>query len=110
MIIEMNDKLTIADVQDTFSSIFPFLKIEFFEQPYHWYGESRTKAAYPDTIMLCEIKNQYPHGRLEFPSWYSSSEVEQDFRKKCNLHVKVFRLRGNSWIHTMSTDKLFSIN
>lgn len=106
MIIEITDKATIADVQDKFSTIFPFLKIEFFEQPHHWYEESPVEKAYPAAKTLGEIRKQHPHGRLEFSSWYSTGEVEQAFRKKFNLNVQVFRLQGNSWIQTVGTDKL----
>lgn len=37
MIIHINDQKTIADIQEKFQVFFPFLKIEFFDQPHHRY-------------------------------------------------------------------------
>lgn len=106
MIIDITDKVAISDVQDKFSTIFPFLKIEFFERPHHWYDKSPVEKAYPVTKTLGEIRKQHPHGRLEFFSWYSTEEFEQAFRKKFSLNAQIFRLQGNSWLQTADTDKL----
>ncbi|MEO7049921.1 MAG: hypothetical protein ABI091_31745 [Ferruginibacter sp.] len=106
MIIEITDKKTIADVQDKFSTIFPFLKIEFFERPHHWYEKSPVEKAYPATKTLGEIRKQHPHGSLEFFSVDSTGKLEQMFRKKFSLNAQVFRLHGNAWIQTVDTDKL----
>lgn len=106
MIIEISDKTTIAYVQDKFSTIFPFLKIEFYDHPSHLYEEFSVKAAHPDTTTLGEIRNRHPNGILEFFSCYSAGEVEQAFRKKFDLNAQIFRLQGKSWIRTVGTDKL----
>lgn len=106
MIIDITDTATIADVQDKFSTIFPFLKVEFFEHPNHWYEKAPLEKAYPSSKKLGEIRKQHPHGRLHFYSWYSAKEIEQAFRKKFSLNVQVFRLQGNKWVQTSETDKL----
>lgn len=106
MIIEIHDTKTIEDIREKFSSFFPFLKIEFFEHPHHWYEDSPEKTAYPVDKKIGEIRKQHEHGNLEIHSWNKTGDLEQTFRKKFGLNVQVFRLEGNKWIQTAGTDKL----
>jgi hypothetical protein len=106
MIININDMRSIADIQDKFSSFFPFLKIEFYNHPHHWYEESETKTVLPTDKFLGDIRHQHEQGNLAFYSWFKTGELEQVFRKKFNLNVQVLRLEGSNWIQTVDTDKL----
>ena len=65
MIIEINDSKTIGDIQDKFSTFFPFLKIDFYERPHHWHEGSESKTAFPRDKKLGEIRKNHPHGALE---------------------------------------------
>lgn len=106
MIIEINDSKTIGDIQDKFSTFFPFLKIEFYERPHHWHEGSESKTAFPRDKKLGEIRKNHPHGALEIHSWYRTGDLEQAFHKKFILNVQVLRLHGNHWVQTAGTDKL----
>ncbi len=106
MIIEINDKATIAEVQYKFSTIYPFLKIEFYNYPIHLYEEFSVKAAHSNNKTLGEIRNRDTHGILELFSGCSACGVEQTFRKKFGLNAQIFRLQGKFWIKILATDKL----
>jgi hypothetical protein len=106
MIIEITDTATIADVQDKFSTIFPFLKVEFFQHSHRWYEKAPLEKALPSNKKLGEIRKQHPHGRLDFFSWYSIEDIELVFRKKFNLNAQVFCLQGNKWVQTNGNGKL----
>jgi len=106
MIIEIHDTKTIEDIRDKFNTFFPFLKIEFFEHPHHWYEDSLDKTPYSIDKKIGEIRKQHAHGELEIHSWNKTGDMEQTFRKKFGLHVQVFRMEGNNWIQTAGTDKL----
>jgi len=106
MIIEINDTKTIVDVQDKFNTFFPFLKIEFYEHPHHWYEESKNKTVLPTDKKIGDIRKNHYHGELEIHSWFRTGDLEQTFRKRFNLNVQVFRLHGSNWVETVGTDKL----
>ena len=106
MIIEIHDIKTVADIQDKFNTFFPFLKIEFYEHPHHWYEDSLEKDAYPKDKKIEEIRKKHPHGDLEIHSWNKTGDLEQTFRKKFGLNVQVLRMEGDTWIQTAGTDKL----
>ncbi len=105
MIIQIHDTKTIADLQEKFSQFFPFLKIEFYDQPHHWYEESPEKTAYGASYKIGDIRKQHDHGDLEIHSWYRTGDLEQSFSKKFDLNVQVFRLHGENWVQTAGTDK-----
>lgn len=106
MILEINDTKAIIDIQDKFTTFFPFLKLEFFEHPHHWYEESALKTAYPASKRIGDIRRKHHHGDLEIYSWSRTGDLEKAFRKKFDLNVQVFRLYHNEWVQTVGTDKL----
>ncbi|UEG48866.1 hypothetical protein LK994_09475 [Ferruginibacter lapsinanis] len=106
MIIEIDDTKTIELIQDKFSEFFPFLKIEFYEHPHHWYKESSKTTILPGNKTIGEIRKHHHQGDMEIHSWYRTGDLEQSFRKKFNLNVQVFRLHGTEWVQTVGTDKL----
>lgn len=106
MIIEIHDNKTVSDIQDKFNTFFPFLKIEFYGHPHHWYEDSLEMDAYPTNKKIEEIRKKHAHGDLEIHSWNKTGDLEQTFRKKFGLNVQVFRMEGDSWIQTAGTDKL----
>lgn len=106
MLIEINDDCTLEDINDKFSGFFPFLKLEFFPGPHHWYEESPGNKKLKPGLRIGEIRKKHPHGTLAVYSWMRTGDVEQAFREKYDLHVQVFRLHGGEWIQTVGTDKL----
>lgn len=106
MILEIDDTKTIGSLQDKFSTFFPFLKIEFYAHPHHWYEESVKKESLDQDLKIGDIRKLHQQGDFEIHSWFRTGDVEQAFRKRFNLHVQVFRLHGNEWVQTVGTDKL----
>lgn len=106
MILFIEDYKTIEDIQDKFSLFFPFLKIEFYKHPHHWYESSEAKECLPPYMLIGDIRKHHQHGELEIFSWFKTGDIEQEFHKKFNLNVQVFRQHGNYWVQTSGTDKL----
>lgn len=106
MDILVNQKMTIAEVQDKFNDHFPNLKLEFYTQA-HEEGEGT-----PDEFkisgdkLISEVSQTTGkeaevslHGNLK------TSTLEEMFENSFGLHVQVFRKSGNIWLQTTKTDE-----
>lgn len=106
MIIEIHDNVRIEDIQDKFHAFYPFLKIEFFSGPHHWYEASaESRKINPDST-LESIRKKHSHGPFEIHSRFRTGDVEQLFRERYGLHCQIYRLSHNNWIQTVGTDSL----
>ena len=93
----------IKDIQDEFSSAFPFLRVEFF------------KKSTPKTRdMVHKISNLLPLGNVDKVT--GSKEVvvsplmtvkdfENDFETQFGMGVHLYRKSGNSWLEITITDR-----
>ena len=98
---------TIAQLQDEFSQIYPYLKLEFFTKPHKAYKGSPAKFLVSDLHVTLGSIEKKPHsGDLhiepEMPTW----QVERLFEEEFGLHVQIFRKSGNTWLETSVTDDL----
>ena len=106
MIIEIDDSKTIEDIQDSFNTAFPFLKIEFYEHPHHWYEPSSLQTEIKKTKKIADIRKQHNHGILKIYSWFKTGDVEQLFRKEFDLYIQVFYRQKNKWVQSAGSDNL----
>lgn len=95
----------IGELQKQFSSVFPFLKIEFFTA-----RDMLNKLPYPPPFLPSGTKineactGKVKEGTLEFTGATSVAELERLFREDFSLWVQVFRKSGNLWLETTATD------
>jgi hypothetical protein len=106
MIIEIDDTKTIEAVMGEFSTRYPFLKIEFYDEAHHWQEESSRKHLLPHTKTIGEVRKKHNPGGLEIHSSQKAGTVEQKFSKRFGLNVQIFRHQGDEWIQTVGTDEL----
>ena len=106
MIIEIDDTKTIGDIQDKFTEFFPFLQLEFYKEPHHWYEGSAERVSIPAENKVGEVRTLHEHGDLEIHSWSRTGNLEEEFRKRFGLFVQVLRRQGDEWLQTIRTDKL----
>jgi hypothetical protein len=107
MKIEVNKDKTIAEIQQEFSAMFPFLKLVFFSKKHDAYKGSPAKFMITDRNQkLGDIEKTPVSGALfierEMPTWQTERLFEQEF----GLHVQVFRQSGNTWLETSVSDDL----
>ncbi len=104
MTIEIHANKTIKEIQTEFSSVFPYLKLEFFSKP-HSSGKG-TKKEYMknNTLSLREVSKKETIGSLSFDDTTIVSELERNFREGFGLNVQVFRKSGSLWLETTATD------
>ena len=102
--LTITDVQTIEGIQNSFNTIFPFLKIEFFKKS-HFRGKSNPKSLmYEYNLKLKEIRNKKFSGKIKIEKNMTVAELESIFENKFGLHAQVFRKSGNVWLETSSTD------
>ena len=95
---------TISSVQRQFNKIFPYLKLEFFQQPpVAGIGNSKNKMIVFDMYLLKLQKVNY-EGTIDFNGSTTVSELENEFARQFGLFVQVFRKSGKVWLETTATD------
>ena len=107
MKIHVSQEKTIAQIQEEFSKVYPYLKLVFFSKPHKAYKGSHAKFLITETDQsLGSIEKKPKSGDLyievEMPTW----QVERLFEEEFGLHVQVFRKSGNTWLETSVTDDL----
>ena len=95
---------TIASIKQEFSTLFPGLKIEFFDQPHGKLEGSPAEHQYPDDLTLAEICREGIEGQIAMKSSMTVNEVEQAFENKFGLHVQIYRRSNKLWLQTSTTD------
>ncbi len=106
MTIKIEEILKISEIQEQFSMIFPFLKLEFFK---------KSPQASPLVIKqpLININKTLAESRTVFKGnieinitpEMTVSELEKQFNDIYGLSTQVFRKSGNIWLVTTVTDK-----
>lgn len=104
MLIQVEDTMTISQVQEKFHKRYPFLKLEFFSQPHSLHGGSRKEHMIPSETLLKDCRTLHKEGHLEIHPYNSVAHFENSFREFFGLHVQVFRKSGELWIETTVTD------
>ena len=107
MKIHVSQEKSIAQIQEEFSKVYPYLKLVFFSKPHKAYKGSHAKFLITDTTQtLGSIEKKPKTGDLyievDMPTW----QVERLFEEEFGLHVQVFRKSGNTWLETSVTDDL----
>jgi hypothetical protein len=106
MILHIDDRYKVGDLQDRFSECFPFLKIEFYRNSHKWKQHSSLSDLIQPAETIGSIRKNHEQGILEIKSWYQTGRVEKDFKEKFGLNVQIYRKRSNGWTQTISTDNL----
>ena len=100
--IHHNDKL--ENLQRSFNTEFPFLKLEFFTRP-HDKGKPTEKQFLVNskrTIDSCNPKLK--EATITIPTAMTVQELEKLFQEDLGLYVQVFRKSGKVWLETTATD------
>lgn len=104
MKLHIDDSKTIAEIQNEFTDVFKYIKIEFFTKA-HGTGETSSKEDLIDNSKkLGEIRTVHNEGDLIITKDMKVSDVENAFEDNFGIHAQVFRKQGDNWLLTTSTD------
>jgi hypothetical protein len=106
MLLHVNDRSTVSDLQDRFSDCFPLLKIEFFHTLQNWQQNIPYTLYLSSDTVIGTIRKKHNSGVLDIKSWFKTSRVEKDFRERFDLLIQIFRNENDKWILITATDDL----
>ncbi len=101
----ITDKATIAEIQESFSSHFPNLKIEFYKKDHELGEGSVEKEKWPQEKNIGQIRNTHQNGDLRINGHLKVATLEKLFHDEYGLNVQVFRKSGSAWLQTTATDE-----
>jgi hypothetical protein len=94
----------ISEIQKEFNEIFPFLKLEFFDNKSFARNNFSASQIIPWNKKLGEGQTGIKEGEIEIEESMKVSELENLFKDKFKLAVQVFRKSGTIWLETTMTD------
>jgi hypothetical protein len=104
MEIYISEEAIVANIQSDFQEAYPFLRLEFFQQP-HEPGESCSpKQKITPETPIEDIRMMHTFGWLDISRHRTAAEIEYDFRRLMGLSVQVMRKSGDMWVQTTKTD------
>ena len=107
MIIEINPKKKLNEINSAFTKVYPFLKLEFFSKPHKWQESSSVVQLLQQDLTILEVTHSLLcSGFIELHYWQKTGIVEMMFLQQFNLSVQVYRKNGDHWIQTSGTDEL----
>ena len=102
MTIEISKNKTIAEVQDNFSQLYPFLKLDFYKKSNGRLG-SVVKQKLVKTVLLNNAGNGR-EGVMEIADSMTVGQLEKSFYDRFGMVVQVSRKSGTLWLETTMTD------
>jgi hypothetical protein len=100
----INDSKRIADVQKTFRTKFPYLKLEFYKKQHDSKQGSPQREQYDSMMTIGKIRKKHDAGDLSIDPGIKVGDLERAFHQKYGLNVQVFRQSGGLWLQTITTD------
>ena len=94
----------ISDIQNDFNQVYPFLKIEFFNNKSFIRSNFSASHLIPHHRKIGECQLGIKDNTIEIEQEMKVSSLEKIFKEQFNLAVKVFRKSGNLWLETTMTD------
>lgn len=101
----INDTRKIYSLQEEFTSMFPYLKIEFFSASHKPNEGSSKNLIKQNNITLGECRTKHVNGAISIDPQMAVTDLEQQFSSKYGLNIQVFRKCGRIWLETTITDK-----
>ena len=103
MELQINDKITVRELQMQFSAVFSYLKLEFFDIPPTFNGLPKLHM-YPNNKALGSCRKKHNEGTIEILPGMTVQKLEETLWNEFGLSTEVFRKSGNLWIETTLSD------
>lgn len=105
-LIEMiiSDNKSLKDLQEDFSSFFPYLKIEFFSASHKALKASPKSQLLNANQKIGDVRKKRDEGKLALTGDLTVADFEAAMWEKFGLSIQVFRQSGKLWIETSLTD------
>jgi hypothetical protein len=104
MTLTIDDNKKISAIQQEFTAMFPYLKLEFFKYAHKVHQGNPKKDMLNTNLILKQIRDKHANGKLEIKENMKVSDLETAFQTLFGISAQVFRKSAGSWIETSVTD------
>ena len=104
MKITINDSRKIFAIQEEFSTLFPYLKLEFLSKPNEPGGAPSGKPIKNESKTLGECRTVHNKGTVTITPNLTVTDLENSFRDVYGLGINILRKSGKSWLETTVTE------
>ena len=95
---------SIKELQEKFSHMYPFLKINFFKNEHDSKKYSSQSAEFSPDVRMNAINNNFSEGELEIDDTTTVNGLESKLFEQFGLSGQVSRKSGNLWLETSLTN------
>jgi hypothetical protein len=104
MHIHIHDKTTLGEIQDVFSTYYPYLRLRFYQHPHQHFETSSEKERLSEDLQITDIRQTHIDRVLEIMPTQRVDEVEDIFLKQFGLNVQILKKEKNEWVQTTGLD------
>jgi hypothetical protein len=104
MRITINESKSIGSIQEEFSRLFPYLKLEFFFGHHELGGGHRANMVYNDATPIGEVGCVEGEQSFEITPKMTVEALEHALSQKFKVAAEVYRLSEGYWMDTSETD------
>jgi hypothetical protein len=97
----IRDDKTLGELQREFSAKFPFLRLRFFENE----NMRKSQKKLDSSRKIGEVRDLHNEGEVSIHGKIKVKNLEETLANEFGLYAQVFRLSGNLWLQTTSTDE-----
>ena len=104
MTIRITPERLIQDIQDEFSRVFPFLKIEFLRKPHPFLNSTDNTHALPTESIVRHSDPGTTQNSIEITPSMTVRELEECCEKNFGLFIQFYRKSASLWLEITMTD------
>lgn len=101
----IKDSRKLKDLQQEFNDKFPYLKIEFYKGEHEAGKPTSVGKQLEPGKTVGQVRKVHTEGELSIDGHQEVATLENHFWEQFGLNVQVFRLSGNLWLQTSTTDQ-----
>lgn len=106
MHIDIHDNTRLKDIQKTFSDYYPFLSINFYDEPHAKYQSSPATHLIDPQKKIIDVRKTHISTILEIQPHYRVADLEREFLERLGLSVQVMKKENEEWQQTTGLDNL----
>jgi hypothetical protein len=98
MYLHIHDNRTLKELQDDFSSAFPYLRLEFLSKRKRAASVSSVKKLLNPFLQVVTIRHQHRNGAIEIGEHMKVKQVEQLLKKEYCLPAEILHYTKAGWL------------
>jgi hypothetical protein len=100
----LNKDYSIHQLQETFSSMYPYLRINFYYEAAQRKSHAFQCSFFSPEVKMLDMNPSFRNGDLELGDEMQVVELEKKLLEQFGLHAQISRRSGNLWMETSKTN------